>query len=603
MSKKKSSARIAPRPARLRLLGRLIWQRDAAYLPLLVGYALAGAAQILCNVILPRYLIDELTLLRRPAALLFWGGAIVVSNSLWFLLDKCLLGLLHYHEGKMACGVDAALAQKVMRLQYPYLEDPEALDLCERTRFALQNQSIAQCLVTDLANVLRQAVTLAGLLAVLLQLSWGLVALQLVTVVLLLFIQLAASRFEKEFYAEIVPVNRRYNYYFGQTFEEKTQKDFRLYGLGQLLTEKTRQYNDQMLDNFDVFYRRTGIAQAAMQVVLVLQTALAYGFVGVRCIAAVTAGGMGVGSLTMFVSAAISFSAAIRQMGETVISFRKNMSYLTPFVQLMVLPEEDAHTGSLPLTGPIEDIRFEHVTFCYPKTETPVLEDVSFTIEKGQKISIVGLNGAGKSTVVKLLCGLYQPQAGRILINGHALQEYDPASLQAAIAAVFQDFRLLDVTIEENVTGKAPGEDPAGATKQLTQVGLADRVAELPQGIATRLGKSYDEKGTELSGGQNQKLAIARALYKQASLVILDEPTSALDPMAEAEIYENLRDLAGDNTAVFISHRMSSSTFCDRILVLQDGHVVAFDTHEHLMQDSSGLYSRLFCTQAANYQT
>lgn len=590
-------------PARLAMLWRLLWQADAAYLPLLVGYAAVGAGQILCNVLLPRCLIDELTSLGRPGALLFWGGAIVASNGLWFLLDKGMNSLLHTHMEKMRDGVDTALAQKIMHLPYHYLEDPKTLDLYERARFAMQNQSIIENMVSVFAKTVRQAVTLAGLLAVLLQLSWVLVALLLGTVGLLLVVQALFSRYEQSFYAQIVPINRRYNYYFGQTMEKLPQKDFRLYGLGRLMTDKAARYNEKVCDEFDIFYRRLGLSQAAMQMVLVLQTALAYGFVGIQCMASVTAGGMGVGSLTMYVSAAISFSAAIQEFGHAFIQLRQNLAYLVPFTELMALPEENAHTGGLPLDGPICGIRFEHVTFCYPGSEKPVLEDVSFAIEQGQKISIVGLNGAGKSTVVKLLCGLYQPQAGRILINGHALQEYDPASLQAAIAAVFQDFRLLDVTIEENVTGKAPGEDPAGATKQLTQVGLADRVAELPQGIATRLGKSYDEKGTELSGGQNQKLAIARALYKQASLVILDEPTSALDPMAEAEIYENLRDLAGDNTAVFISHRMSSSTFCDRILVLQDGHVVAFDTHEHLMQDSSGLYSRLFCTQAANYQT
>lgn len=602
MRKRERKALPKP-PARLAMLWRLLWQADAAYLPLLVSYAIVGAGQILCNVLLPRRLIDELTGQGRPEALLFWGGAIVAANGLWFLLDKGMNSLLHTHMEKMRDGVDTALAQKIVHLPYHYLEDPETLDLYERARFAMQNQSIIENMVSVFAKVVRQAVTLAGLLAVLLQLSWVLVALLLATVGLLLGIQGLFSRYERSFYAQIVPINRRYGYYFGQAMEKLPQKDFRLYGLGRLMTDKAVQYNEKVCDEFDIFYRRLGLSQAAMQVVLVLQTALAYGFVGIQCMGGVTASGMGIGSLTMYVSAAISFSAAIQEFGHAFIQLRQNLAYLVPFTQLMSLPGEDAGCGTAHLTGAVESIRFEHVTFRYPKTEKPVLEDVSFEVRRGEKISIVGLNGAGKSTVVKLLCGLYRPDEGQILLNDRPLQDYDAASLMAGIAAVFQDYKLLDVTLEENITCRDPGADPGGAARTLAEVGLSDKVASLPQGMATRLGKSYDEAGTELSGGQSQKVAIARALYKDASLVILDEPTSALDPMAEAEIYENFHSLVGEKTAIYISHRMSSSTFCDRILVLQDGRVAAYDTHEHLLQDTEGLYAQLFLSQAANYRT
>ena len=205
-----------------------------------------------------------------------------------------------------------------------------------------------------------------------------------------------------------------------------------------------------------------------------------------------------------------------------------------------------------------------------------------------------------KSTLIKLLCRLYRPDSGRILVNGRDIFSYEYNSYMRQVAAVFQDYRLFAFTIGENISCREKGEDREHIIRLAQQVGLGEKLSSLPDGIDTLLGKEYDEAGTELSGGQEQKVAIARALYKDASLIILDEPTSALDPLAEAEIYENFHDLAGGRTAFYISHRMSSSLFCDRILVIDGGRVADFDSHEKLMK-KDGMYRRLFQTQADNY--
>jgi ATP-binding cassette subfamily B protein/ATP-binding cassette subfamily C protein len=231
-----------------------------------------------------------------------------------------------------------------------------------------------------------------------------------------------------------------------------------------------------------------------------------------------------------------------------------------------------------------------------------VLRNVSFKIKGGEKISIVGLNGAGKTTLIKLLCRLYKPDSGTIRINGTDIFEYDYESYIARIAAVFQDFRLFAFGIDENITCKQSGTDENHIDELLTQVGLKEKIDSLQDGVKTMLGKAYSPEGVELSGGESQKVAIARALYKNASLIILDEPTSALDPLAEADIYANFNKLVGDKTAFYISHRMSSSVFCDRILILQDGMVADFDTHAALMAKKDSLYFKLFNSQAENYK-
>ena len=197
---------------------------------------------------------------------------------------------------------------------------------------------------------------------------------------------------------------------------------------------------------------------------------------------------------------------------------------------------------------------------------------------------------------------LYRPEEGHILLNGVDIFEYEHGSYLASIAAVFQDYKLFAFSIDENITGKRPGSDLVGTGTVIRRVGLNEKMAELNEGVYSMLGKSYDENGVELSGGERQKVAIARALYKNAPVIILDEPTSALDPLAEAEIYENFNSLIGDKTAIYISHRMSSSVFCDRILLLDGGTVSDFDTHTALMEKADGLYYKLFNAQAENYR-
>jgi len=222
------------------------------------------------------------------------------------------------------------------------------------------------------------------------------------------------------------------------------------------------------------------------------------------------------------------------------------------------------------------------------------LDNITFEIREGEKISIVGLNGAGKSTIVKLLCRLYRPDSGTIYINDMDIFEYEHISYLANLAAVFQDFKLFNFSIQENITCKPVGVDNEKVNKILDEVEIREKIESLPKGIQTLFGKEYDIEGVEFSGGQSQKIAIARVLYKDASLVILDEPTSALDPIAEAEIYENFNKMVGDKTAVYISHRMSSSVFCDRILVLNNGRIEAYDTHKKLRENKEGLYYKLF---------
>lgn len=299
--------------------------------------------------------------------------------------------------------------------------------------------------------------------------------------------------------------------------------------------------------------------------------------------------GMPIADFSMFIIATSTLSQKMTSLSGSITDIIREQMHVKDLFKF--LDEDLGETGgdllALDKDTPLE-IEFDNVSFKYPDTDKNIYENFSLKIPAGQKLALVGINGAGKTTFVKLLTGLFSPDSGRILL--------------ASIAAVFQDYKLFNFSIQENITCKPAGEDDERVNKILDEVEIKDKIMELPNGIKTLFGKEYDSQGVEFSGGQSQKIAIARALYKDASLVILDEPTSALDPIAEAEIYENFNRMVGDKTAIYISHRMSSSVFFDRILVLNKGIIEAYDTHNKLMENTEGLYYKLFNSQAENYK-
>lgn len=586
---------------KLKLFFRLSWKTVPSYMILLIVHTVMTGLQVVLNVVLPKFLIDELVGgcdLRR----LFLYGGLVVGSNLFFawmgrLMKRCMDVQNIYVSQKM----EQLLGEKVMSLPYIRLEDPYYLDLKERAAFAFLNLQAMLNMITGLAELLQKGSTLLGLTVIMLTLSPVLVMILLALIGLMLLLQLRLSAHMRKIHEMILPINRRYGYYVNQAFSDQIQKDLRLYDMSGMLGERIDWYNRDMTNTFDGFRRRQGFYMGLYSVINDLQAAISYGYVGLRVITDWFGGRIGLGSFTMYVNAAVQFSTNITGFGESVIRLRQLLGYLDPFMELMELPDEQDTLQGVEFTGPVESIVFENVDFTYPGSEKKVLDQISFTVEKGEKIAVVGLNGAGKTTLIKLLCRLYQPQAGRILVNGRNIQDYNYESYMRQVAAVFQDYRLFDFSIEENISCRAPGQDEATVQKLVAQVGLTEKLKELPEGIHTLLGKEYDEEGTELSGGQQQKVAIARALYKNASLIILDEPTSALDPLAEAEIYENFNELAGGKTAIYISHRMSSSVFCSKVLVIDQGRVADYDRHEQLMKKEGGLYRRMFEAQAENY--
>lgn len=579
-----------------------VWKVSPAYVLLILLNGLIGGGKIILNMVLPMFLIDELTGGRDVKKLILFGACIVANNVIMTFITDSLQKYRDVKDEWVQNVMVEKLGERIMNLEYSYLENTYYLDLKERAIFAVQNQSAIVAIITLIANTVQGVVTLAGLMVILFTLGPVLMTAIAIGVVLMILIVKAASGTMVALMNRIIPINRIFGYYAGVAADKPAQKDLRLYHMDKLVTEKIRQSNETTCDEFDVANRKMGLANGANGVITEFISAFTYGYVGIRTISDMFGSRITLGSLTMYVSSAITFSSTIIQFGENLIGLWQNSQFLVPYQEFMALKEETIEDGGVPMDDIVETLEFRNVSFTYPKAEKPVLKNVSFSVKKGEKISIVGLNGAGKSTLVKLICRMYKADSGEILVNGRDIYDYDYLSYMNVISAVFQDYKLFNFTIEENISCRESGADENRVNYLIDEVGMREKIDTLPEGIHSRFGKEYDEDGVELSGGQGQKIAIARALYKKASMVILDEPASALDPIAEAEIYEKFNSLVEDKTAIYISHRMSSSVFCDRILIIDGGTVSDFDTHENLMKKTDSLYYKLFTSQAENYK-
>lgn len=307
------------------------------------------------------------------------------------------------------------------------------------------------------------------------------------------------------------------------------------------------------------------------------------------------------GDFSMCVAAASVLYQGLFSMANGLQQITKRCNYAHRYLEYLKYPAA-MEKGSRGVAPGEHTIEFADVSFRYPRAKNYVLRHINLTIKSGEHLSIVGLNGAGKTTLVKLLCRLYDVTEGKILIDGVNIKEYSEEEYRRLFAVVFQDFELFAFSLKENVAlSESEHADTERIAEVLSLTGLSEDVEKLPEGMDTMIFKSFDEHGTELSGGQQQKTAIARALYRNAPIVILDEPTAALDPIAEYEIYRQFETLVGGKTAIYISHRLSSCRFCDRIAVFADDTIKEYGTHDELVNREGGIYAEMFHEQAKYY--
>ncbi len=391
--------------------------------------------------------------------------------------------------------------------------------------------------------------------------------------------------------------DRELNYISDAGGDFSSAKDVRIFGMDKWFTKIFDRSYANRLNWYEQQDEWTFRHNVVSIIILRLADFASYAYV----IYMVVTGGIGAGDFVLYFNSIWNFGHSIRVAFDKFSGFKwlsNNTSYAREFLDM---PDKtNRGKGEKLPTGECE-LEFRNVSYTYSGAEKPTIQNVSFTLHKGEKLALVGLNGAGKTTLIKLMCGLYDPTEGEILLNGKPMNSYNRDEYFTLFGAVFQDIALLAVTIAENIAGAdVDNFDRERVYDCLKKAGLYDKVMSLPEKENTRLVKSVFENATELSGGQTQKLALARALYKDAPILLLDEPTAALDPIAEQEMYLKYADFTKGKSSVFISHRLASTRFCDRIIMIENGTLTETGTHAQLMAQG-GKYAELFELQSSYY--
>lgn len=582
--------------------------------------------------ILPLTLIKNIALASIPFVSLYFAGNIVTILTEGGTFDDCLFSIMMLAFLTLACTainficdllllnenefldyrLTAMISEKAFALPYDVFEKEETRNLLLKAERGANGSGgfehfFDNCfgkMVYNLISIIYSLIILSSCLTpivsenedqlfVFLNNPWSICVVFGAIVITMAITFIGGYFYSKnmnKFFEQNVEYNRRGNYLTEMTISSSLAKDIRVYQMDKMLLNILSNDTKEMTKDYKAMGNKITIYNLLNFVATAITLGVAYLYVAGKAYYGI----IGVGSIITVVGAISTFASSLNSIVGRINQARLMTSYLTHFFDYLDIPDDNEKGDKVPEGEDI--ISFEHVTFRYPNTEVDALSDVSFTITPNKKTAIVGPNGAGKSTIIKLISRLYTPTSGRITYNGVDINTLSKKEYGRLMAILFQDFSLFPFTLGENVSSTLDYDEEK--VRRCLDLSGFD-MDKAPEGLSTKILASSAE-GKDFSGGEKQKIAIARALYKESKFVLLDEPTSALDPKSEQEVYASIATLIDDKTSLFISHRMSSTKFCDEIFVLDEGKLVEHGNHESLIKEE-GLYAKLFNEQAKYY--
>lgn len=557
---------------------------------------LTGLGVPLLNVLFPKMV--TWAALREPIS---WSLVLGIIVGFCFLSGTCG-GIRNYFDrrnGVYLVNFGFILREDIqelsMTMPFPRTEDPKTLS---DIKLAENCTTQVQPMVETFCRCISAGLLLISYAVMIARLSMLILLFFVLCVLVDALVMQKSKRYETSLWEPLANTNRKKDYLFRTMFDYRFGKELRIFALRDILIEKFNRHKEEQCQLNTQAERRKTLSQAVEALfILVCEAAIYY-----VLLTAFLQGTLAVDDFVLYTGLAVSFHVISRGLvADLMVLFALNVSIQD--YRGLVEEGRETFSGTRPCasTGSIPSIAFECVSFRYPNTDRYILRDLSFTIEAGAHVSIVGLNGAGKSTIVKLICRFYRPESGRILLDGTDIWTYDAGEYGARIAAVFQESKLFACTLKENICLQEEPDLPR-MWDALEAVGMAEKVRGLPEREDSNVLKYLYEDGLEFSGGETQRLCIARAVYKQGDVLLLDEPTAALDALAEKSIYERFSQVSQGKTTVFISHRLNSNRFCDKVVYLEDGRAADQGSHEQLMERCER-YRELYLMQASHYQT
>ncbi len=546
------------------------------------------------NLWFPKMILDELTVGRRWKIVLLYIAAMVGTQILLSLGQKLWLYFYVIRTSNTLLNEDIHFKKMYAEMDYANLEDGS---VDEKIWFVREGFNAEQFILNKLGGLITAVLQLAGYVYITSSLHPLIAGILLLIILLSAVITRYRNAWELQYSRETTSHQRLFDYFFTAMTDKEYAQDIRLHNAAAWLKKKYQNTAEAYIHAYSKNQRRNIFLDILSELTGVLQTIVMYGYSAYK----VALGHITIGSFTVYIGAVTGFVSAISVLVKSVQGLLVSAEYVQAYhdIQPLAIPSyagRDVH----PAEPDFHEITFDHVSFRYRGSEENALDDVCLTIRKGERLSIVGYNGAGKSTLIKLLCRLYEPTSGKILMDGVDISTIKYEQYVDMLSVIFQDYVLFPMSIRDNI-GLNTGASDEQIWDALEKSQLGRKIRELPIALDTEVSREFDENGAEFSGGENQKLASARAYCKNTPIVILDEPTAALDPLSEDELYRRFDQIIGDKTAVYITHRLASVKFCDKIAVFEQGKVVEYGTHDSLMK-KQGLYFDMFEKQSEYYR-
>lgn len=595
---------------------------DKVMLPVTVILSVLDAVQPFVVIFLSGILLDALYEKKDIRAMITYA-VIGVSARLILDLAGCYFGKIYWTKNRNLHNYQGILlSDRMMNMNYEYIEDEKIQNMVRKQmEYSQAFGGAYYTLFMRLQNVIRTFVTICISVFAVVPLffrtghavaSWErFVNSFLFSLIIIIFIGAgiilsinATKKMQKtgiKLQEKQMNLNRNFFYYFDKfLYGYETGKDIRIFNMKNLIDTENEKLMENQKKYTDKMVKLTWNFELINQPISTLTGGIVYLFVGLRSII----GAISIGNVVSYAGCIIQFIKSFANFLTNLSALKYNNVYMEEMNYLLSLGQEDKdkniHKEKISMESREEfDIEFRHVYFRYPGTSNDVIRDLNMTIKMKGRMAIVGRNGSGKTTFIKLLCRLYEPTQGQILLNGKDIRDYDYDEYIKLFSVVFQDSRIFSFPIGNNVAASEE-VDYERAVESLKKADLGKFLEKMPQGINTYVYKDFDRDGVEISGGEAQRMEIARAIYQDRQFVIMDEPTASLDPIAEYEVYAGFNEMIGDKTAIYISHRLSSCRFCSDIIVFEDGNIIQRGTHEELV-NKDGLYSKMWNAQAQYY--
>ena len=580
---------------------KLAWRYSKSVLAICIILAAATTGETVVQLLIAPGILQKLelraSLPQLLGAIAIFTGALILFAAAkeYFDLNKLF--------GRVTVRIKLieAIAEKMAQTSYENLLDTAFLQRKERASSACDdNQSPAESIWLTWTNILANLLGFAVYLALLSSLSPLLILVVIATTAAGYFVSRKVNQFGYLHREEEAAYTAEMRYVKRTVTSRAFAKDIRIFGLKPWLMEvwqKSFRLYESFLRRREKHYFLTNLADFLLSL---LRNGISYAYL----LHLTLTEGLSASTFLLYFTAASGFTQWITGILEQFTTLSKASLEISVVREFLEWPEGFQLTGGDPIPDAVNgtyELQLEHVTYRYPGAAEDTIHDLSLTLHRGEKVALVGLNGAGKTTLVKLLCGFLDPTQGTVRLNGVDIRKLNRRAYYKLFSAVFQEFSLLEVTVAENVAQQVEGIDEEKVWQCLQNAGLSDAVRALPQGLQTHLGRSIYDDGTELSGGQTQRLMLSRALYRDGAVLVLDEPTAALDPITESEIYLKYSEMTQGKTSLFISHRLASTRFCDRIILLENGSIAEEGSHEALLQ-RGGSYAKLFSVQRRYYE-